>query len=131
MPHFSKKERLKSKKQIESLVKTGKVIKRGSLRVIWKSRRADDSELLTKVAFSVSKKLFKKAVQRNRIKRILRETYRLNKTVLYDKKQSKKMFLMLFVYTGKEELSFAGANELMKNLLQEISIEEGSNKPKE
>lgn len=52
---------------------------------------------------SVPRKRFKKAVDRNRIKRLAREGYRHNKTELYSFLQSKKLLCLLaFIYTGKE-----------------------------
>ena len=71
---YSQSEKLKSKTEIESLFRKGKWVTVGSLRMIY-----TPSESTTKVGVSVSKRYFKKAVHRNRAKRLLREAYRLNK----------------------------------------------------
>lgn len=76
-------EKLKQKRQIDLLFAKGKWQSCGSLRVIsldLERKPQEDFELENqKVGVSVSKKYFKKAVHRNRIKRQLREVYRLNK----------------------------------------------------
>jgi ribonuclease P protein component len=58
---------------------------------------------------SVSKKYFKKAVDRNYFKRVLRETYRLNKTVLLQNTNQK--FAFMFFYQTKDRLSYQEINE--------------------
>ncbi|CAI9681755.1 ribonuclease P protein component [Elizabethkingia anophelis] len=77
---FPSSEKLKAKKDIDRLFKEGKWITTGNLRIIW---LACESE--TKVGVSISKRYFKKAVHRNRVKRLLREAYRLNKPLLHER----------------------------------------------
>lgn len=75
---FPKEEKLKQKKDIELLFAKGKWMTHGSVRII--SIKPESTEAISiKVGVSVSKKFFKRAVHRNRIKRLLREAYRLNK----------------------------------------------------
>lgn len=74
---YTKSQKLKAKKDIDALFKDGKWVTQGNLRLIYKP-----SEHPSKLGVSVSKRYFKKAVYRNRVKRLLREAYRLNKPAL-------------------------------------------------
>ncbi len=78
---LGQKERLKSAKSIEHLFSEGKAISAYPLRLVFVSK--PNSTVPMQCAFSVSKRHFKKAVDRNRIKRLLRESYRKIKPTLY------------------------------------------------
>jgi len=80
---FKKHERLCSKKAIEALFEKGISISCYPFYVLW-SYSDQDSIKPAKVAISVSKKLIKSAVQRNAVKRKIREAYRKKKYILYD-----------------------------------------------
>ena len=105
---YPKEEKLKSKKSIELLFSEGKSVSKYPLRLVYADNIIEKEELI-KFGVSVSKKYFKKAVDRNRLKRILRECYRLNKHLLVDSIQ-KPMSLMFF-YQSKEVLSYQEINE--------------------
>lgn len=74
-------------------------------------------------AVSVSKKSFKKATQRNLIKRRIREAYRLN----WQNHLIGTQFSMMFIYLGKTEMPFSEIEKAMIRLLRNISIQ--ANRP--
>ena len=92
---YPKAEKLKKKDEITLLFEKGKWKNSGNLRIIILKHHP---ELLTenvKLGVSVSKRYFKKAVHRNRLKRLLRECYRLNKG-LFETAFGDKTLAMLF-----------------------------------
>jgi ribonuclease P protein component len=101
---FGKMEKLKSRKLIEELFARGKSINVFPIRIsyIFSNLRTDEKPLL-QVGVSVSKRNFKRAVDRNGIKRLLREAYRLQKKELLEllTEQKKKGFVF-FIYTDKQ-----------------------------
>lgn len=81
---------------------------------------------VSQMAVSVPKKLEKTAVGRNRIKRWVRETYRLNKHLINNNIQSaEKVVNMLFVCVGKENLSYNVIEKAVVEILNTISCREG------
>lgn len=79
---FPKKEKLCSEKQIDNLFTSGNSFIAYPLRVVFfKEAVSIDKSVGLSVLTSVSKKKFKRAVKRNRVKRLTREAYRLNKTL--------------------------------------------------
>jgi ribonuclease P protein component len=73
---YPKNEKLKSKITIGLLFTEGKSVSKYPLRLVYNAGAFGESEKI-KIGVSVSKKYFKKAVDRNYFKRVLRETYRL------------------------------------------------------
>ena len=70
---------------------------------------------------TTSSRKFKKAVERNRVKRILREAYRLQKLPLQHTLIEQELFMVLFfIYTGKELPVFADVYEKMGIILQKL-----------
>src|SRR6218665_1617637 len=94
--NYPKTEKLKSRKTIDILFSNGKSVSKYPLRLVYAEIQEQDETLKTGV--SVSKKYFKKAVDRNYFKRVLRETYRLNKHLLLDN-LNEKYSIMLFYQT--------------------------------
>lgn len=72
-----------------------------------------------KVAFAVSRRNFRKAVHRNRIKRLMREAYRLNQFILKDELDSYTVHLV-FLYYIKNELSFSALEKATQKLLNRL-----------
>jgi len=73
-------------------------------------------------AVAVSSRNFKKAVERNRVKRIFREAYRLQKLPLQNfLKEQNKSLIVFFIYTGKELPVFAEVHNKMEIILQRLT----------
>ena len=111
---FNKKEKLKSEKIIGQLFDEGSSVSQFPLRLFYlKSSFSEDIKF--KIAVSVSKKNMKKAVDRNRIKRLLRESYRLNKCDLFN--NTSNQYALMVLYLGKDIPDFNLINVKLKLLL--------------
>jgi ribonuclease P protein component len=116
---FGKKEKLCSKLAIDALFKSGKSFKQYPVRVMYMPLEESDSA--AKLLISVPKKRFKKAVSRNSIKRLIRETYRLNKPDLIENWQAQgKYFALSFVYIGNDIPDYNDLNVIMKRILEKL-----------
>lgn len=95
---LGKAERLKQRKLIELLFSQAKGINSNKLRLVVGFAVFEDS-VSSKIAVTVPKKTFKRAVDRNRIKRLMREAFRLNKLPLCEQLKSiNKQLAMVFIY---------------------------------
>lgn len=112
---FPKKEKLKSKKLIDLLFADGKAVSSYPLKLIYLKTTLPEG-IKIQAGVTVPKKNFKSAVKRNRIKRLLRESYRLNKAMVFN--NSEGDFAFLFLYLGKEMPTFEKVNEAMNFLLK-------------
>ena len=101
--NYPKHEKLKRRKLIERLFTEGKSIAQYPLRLIFMPVPEEKEQM--QIAVSVSKKYFKKAVDRNYFKRVLRECYRLHQYRL--KNHMEQPFAMLLFYQTSERLDFA------------------------
>lgn len=120
---LTRNERLVSRKDIEKLFATGKSLPLQPFYVKW-TYTEKEQDFPVRIMFSVSKKKFGRAVDRNRIKRCMREGYRKNKYLLYEElnNQGKKIHLS-FVFTGKELLSSAQIEDKIILTLQRLTKE--------
>jgi len=99
---FTKREKLRNKKAFTELIKLGRSFHSQPFLIIWKKTNLKE-KYPAQVAVSVSKKLFKRAVDRNKIKRRTMEAYRLNKYNLYKFLESKNFGLVfIIVYREKQ-----------------------------
>ena len=115
---YPKIEKLKSKTSIDLLFSEGNSVSKFPLRLVYVENKEANAPLL-KIGVSVSKKYFKKAVDRNYFKRVLRETYRLNKHLLLDSLE--KPYAIMFFYQTKEHLTFQEIEEKTIQLFQKFN----------
>ncbi|WP_315053263.1 ribonuclease P protein component [Chryseobacterium indoltheticum] len=94
---YPKDEKLKKDNEITLLFAKGKWKSCGNLRIIILKNHPDLQTENVKLGVSVSKRYFKKAVYRNRIKRLLRECYRLNKDLFKTSFGEKTIAMMFWV----------------------------------
>ena len=114
---FPKKEKLKRKKLIEQLFAGGKGLNNYPVKLIY-LRTELPEDVQFQAGVTVSKRSFKKAVQRNRIKRLLRESYRLNKHLVFNNIEGN--FAFLFLYIGKEMPEYEQVEARMKAVLHKF-----------
>ncbi len=113
---YPKTEKLKSRSTIDLLFSQGKSVSKYPLRLVYVPLESDEK---IKMGVSVSKKYFKKAVDRNYFKRVLRETYRLNKNRLLD--TIDKPYAFMFLYQTKERLSYQEIEEKTVQLFEKFA----------
>jgi ribonuclease P protein component len=114
---FPKKERLRNSKQIEKLFAEGKSVAIYPIKLFY--LKIDTLQTPSvQSAFAVPKRNFKKAVERNRIRRQLREAYRQSK--MYGSNNLKNSYSFLFLYIGKQPSDFYTLIKAMKTIMQEI-----------
>jgi len=114
---LGKEEKLKSRKQIERLFLEGGSVKEYPLRL--KFLKTDyDLKFPFQVAFSVPKKNMKLAVDRIRIKRVLREVYRKNKHIILN--NNSENYVVMFIYTDKKEWKYEELEMKMISILHKF-----------
>ena len=112
---FNKNEKLKSRKKIAALFESGQTTVSYPVKMFCLTQ--EDSQP-TQAAFSVPKRNFQKAVERNRIKRQLKEAYRNHKSLV--KTNNDSAFALLFLYIGKDKVAYAEIEKAVVRLLQKL-----------
>jgi len=116
---LSKQERLSSKKDIDILFTEGHSLTKYPVRLVWRETGIPlPGEVQVRMMFSVSKKKFAKAVDRNRAKRLMREGYRLLKPELLANLSLQKAYHLGLIYTGSELLDFITIQKSISTALE-------------
>ena len=119
---FSKQERICNRNDFQFLISHGKSFFSYPFRCVFLQAEADMP--LVRIAVSVSKKRFKHAVDRNRVKRLMREAYRLEKTFLYQHLQEQPVKLdMLVIYTESKILNYQQFRKSMRGMMKKATGE--------
>lgn len=118
---WGKKEKLKSRKQIGRLFSEGKRINVFPFLVYYLVEKGNAGLV---AGFGVSSRNFKKAVDRNRIKRLGREAYRLSKSTLLEVPGVRELNLsVFFIYTARELPMFGDLKEKMEAIMKRLEKE--------
>ena len=121
---FKKEERLCSLKAIGELFASGERFSSYPLFVVYK--QVENKTKAPAVLFSVSKKRFKRAVDRNRIKRLMRESYRLNKPKFCEAVgENSRTLNIAFVYIENTLLEFGQIEAGIKRAMEKITKQLG------
>ena len=128
---FRKNERLCSRTTIQELFTKGQSFVKYPFRVSYIPIESGD-DVPIQLLISVSKKRFKRANKRNRVKRLVREAYRLNKLDAYSQLKDVNVHLAVaFVYLPSELLDFASVQKGVKKALKKLTDEVRKNEEKE
>lgn len=116
---FKKGERLKSRHEIDRLFSRGSLsFGQYPLRLVWREVDVKRSDSPIQLSISIPKKRVRKAVDRNRIRRLIREAYRLHKVDLYDQlDKDLPQLAWMIIFVGKEQPDFKEVNKTMIKLM--------------
>ena len=114
-PTFNKRERIVSRKLIEQL------FSKGSRRIVVMETARVANDVPIQVLVSVSKRHFKHAVDRNRVKRQVREAYRHHKQILTEKVQQEQTLAIAFIWLADELYESATVEKSVRKLLGKVA----------
>ncbi len=118
---FSKSERLSAKRDIETLFSEGKNLRQGKLLLKYVVGGDAGSGSQVKVLIVVPKRSVRLAVNRNRIKRLLREAFRINRDLIVDfLSNSNKSVQIAVIWSDGSELLFSEVDQLYKTALAKL-----------
>lgn len=115
---FNQKQKLKSKILIDKVFTEGKSVSAYPLRLVYLPSSFNE-DIMFKTGVSVSKRNFKRAVDRNRIKRLIREAFRLHNVEFFNNMPTPHAFMILYI--GKEKPTFTQIETRMKLLFEKFS----------
>jgi ribonuclease P protein component len=116
---FRKGERLSSSKAISSLFQSGRVVVSPPFRFIY--IQTGPGEFPARMAVSVPKRLYRRAVDRNLLKRRIREAYRMRKPVFYDQlTMLGKGIEMVIQYQHGQKMDFKSIEEALHRGMEKV-----------
>lgn len=121
---LSKKERLYGKDNIDRLFGSdSRSMSAFPIRAVYCTHEAQENTVQVRVMVSAPKKNLKHAVDRNRVKRQLRESYRRNKDCITNEanKESTKALMIAFIWMDKKTWSSQDVEKKVKNLMHRVS----------
>lgn len=118
---FGKEEKLKLRKDIETLFRTGKAFSILPIRVIYRLKLVENTAIMPiQVGVSVPKKRFKHAVDRNTAKRIIKENWRLQKHILLPLLSDRYQLQLFFVYQSNKLPVFTEIELIMPRIISKL-----------
>ncbi len=121
-PTLNKRERMVSKKLIETLFggSSSKSMAAFPLRAVYMKMERKEDNAPVQLLVSVSKKRFKHAVDRNRVKRQVREAFRKHKQVLYEALPATDQLLIAFIWLSDQHCPTQVVDKRVSNLMQRV-----------
>ncbi|NLA62095.1 MAG: ribonuclease P protein component [Bacteroidales bacterium] len=118
---FTKAERITGEKRVDAIFASGKSFISYPLRVVYLQHEQSPIHSCS-ILITVPKKRIKKAVHRNRIKRLIRESYRLNKELVNDIEFGEQSLDIAFVYVKDTVSDYKEIQKGVKKALRQIAI---------
>lgn len=124
MQTFKKAERLNSKILIERLFQEANSFQSFPFKVLWLKNESSEAESSAQILISVPKRKFKNAVQRNKIRRRIKEAYRKNKSELYQYLKTKnRNIALILIYVAPNEIEYKEIEEKINVTLERLEKE--------
>jgi ribonuclease P protein component len=118
---FKREERLKNNLHIQDLLKHGHTLSSYPLKIYWKSTVDPSQKYPVRIAVAVPRKKFHRAVDRNILKRRIRESYRKHKHVLYEKMSDSSLKILLMVlYISDESIPYEDIDTALLSAMSKL-----------